>query len=125
PRQGGGSKVDLFKFKTGFKHRLVFPLYEDEDGNKQLILFGETYHKIAHPSFMKLPKRGGTYPTFSFRCSHPYSQQNQDDALKIAEKREMCPLCEYENLQNQRRLAVMEEEIGFEEFKELTKAEKK
>src|SRR5699024_3675736 len=65
------------------------------------------------------------YQSHTFRCSHPYSQQNHEDAVTVAEREEMCPLCELERLQNQQRLNIMDEEIGFDEFKKLSKKEKK
>src|SRR5699024_2431041 len=124
PRSGGNGRVEAFRFDEGGRHRMIIPTYVDENGEEQIIVFGETIHRVSG-GVIKIPTKKGKQTTYTFRCSHPYSQQSHDDAVKIAERREMCPLCELENLQNQARLKIMEEEIGFEEFKKLKNKEKK
>src|SRR5699024_1010470 len=123
PRTGGNS-VEAFRFEEGGRHRIVVPTYEDENGDRHVVVFGETVHRLSG-GVIQIPTKKGKKTTYSFRCSHPYSQQSHEDAVTIAERREMCPLCELENLQNQERLEIMDEEIGFEEFKELKSKEKK
>lgn len=128
-RRGTGSQstgVKVFNFTEGNQHRLMIPTRLDDEGNPQVILFGETIHQFPRKGLINLTKKDGKkYSSYTFRCSHPYSQQNHADAVEIAEKGEMCPLCDLEKFQNQRRLDIMDEEIGFEEFKELPKKEKK
>lgn len=128
------TNVDVLEWEVGKSNRVVIPLYTDSEGREGPVLFGQTIHKLDM-GVMQLPKKnGGTYSTYVFRCSHPYSQLNFDDAQKIAESEEMCVLCEYERLQNTRRMALMEKEYGTKEknyedwgenFKALKNAEKK
>src|SRR5699024_5292604 len=122
----GSGGVQNFNFTEGKQHRFMIPTRLDDEGNPQVVLFGETVHQLARKGLINLPRKDGKkYSTFTFRCSHPYSQQNHDDAVTIAEKEEICPLCDLEKWQNRRRLDIMDEEIGFEEFKKLPKKEKK
>src|SRR5690625_820195 len=124
---GNFSGISQMTFTPGKRNRLILPLRQDEDGNAQIVLFGETIHRLNAPSTIQLPKRkGGHYSPYTFRCTHPYSQQSYDKSVKLAERKEMCVLCEYERLHNQRRMGLMEEEYGsFEEFKKLDNKDKK
>lgn len=129
-RRASGSNftgVETLSYEPGEKKRVVVPLKKDEDGKAQLVLFGETVHRINDKNTIRLPKKkGGTYSVHTFRCTHPYNQQTFDKQVEMAERKEMCPLCEFERLQNQQRMKMMEEEFGsFEAFKELSKKEKK
>lgn len=127
--------VENLRFTPGKSNRLILPLKKDEDGSLGLVLFAQTIHRLNRPSIIEIPrKEGKPYNPYTFRCTHPYSQQTQDDAVKIAKREEMCVLCELENLQNRRRLDIMKEEFGteekdfedgFENFKALTNKEKK
>lgn len=119
-------KVRPFNFETGKDHRLVIPLRTNEDGSQEIVIFGETIHSFNGKGFVQIPKaKGGTYTTFTYRCTHPYSQQSQKDAVHLAEKEEFCPLCEMHNYENNELYAKMNEEYGDHGFKDLTTKEQR
>lgn len=143
PQSGGFSSIEEMKWNPGETNRLFIPLREDKDGNKEVILFGSTIHRLTPDvsrerlgeALIGFPKKnGGTYSPFEIRCTHPYNQLDQDDAVKFAEKGEMCVLCEYERYQRNRQFDALKQEFGTEEndyedggdnFKELTNKEKR
>lgn len=135
-RSGGNfGSIGQMEFEPGKRNRIFFPLRKDEEGNQSLILFGETIHRFNDHTVIQIPKRkSGYYNPYTFRCTHPYSQQTHDKAVELAERKEMCVLCEYQRLHNSKRLEIMKQEFGTEEndyedgfdnFKELDKKEKK
>ncbi|MGN4723701.1 hypothetical protein ACTFR8_22000 [Bacillus cereus group sp. MYBK15-3] len=127
-RAGGnglGNMVQRLSFEIGETKRIIFPVLPDSEGNMGLVVLAEPFHPIKQSFLNFVNSRGGTYQSYQVRCMHPYSQTDRNEAVKSAERKEMCPFCELSQYEVRRTYAEMEERYGEDGFKELSKDEQK
>lgn len=119
------SGIQRMEYEMGEQKRIVFPVLEDEEGNKGLVVLAEPYHRIKQGFVKLVSTRGKEYAPYNIRCMHPYSQTDRKVSIHSAERGEMCPFCELATYELRQTYAEMEERYGEDGFKDLTKEEQK
>lgn len=107
-------------YEPGTEQKVVIPLVDGKP-----VIFNVPVHKVRKDGSLQYPKKdGGTFKGYEIRSMHPFSQGNQDVALEIAERGEVCVIHELNSLQDKKAWANARAQFG-EDLKSLSESERK
>ena len=91
--------LKMHTYEPGSEQKVVVPLFE-QDGVLAPVIVSAPIHKVGSVGALEMKRKDGTtYPIYSVRSNHPFSQGDAEVSRELAERGEVCVFHELHELQ--------------------------
>lgn len=114
----------MHSYDPGTEQKVVVPLFEQK-GTLAPVIVSAPIHKVGSVGALEMKRKdGSTYPIYSVRSNHPFSQGDAEVARELAERGEVCVFHELHELQRTKMWKDINDKFG-EDLKDLPEETRK